>query len=90
MNVLEDGSISATLSISLPARGRSILGYECASLVCDLLPNLVSNTLLAAAHDESELTAFVNCIEDQDCLRKYIYESNGTLFSVGRRLLSKL
>ncbi|PWN22145.1 hypothetical protein BCV69DRAFT_281150 [Microstroma glucosiphilum] len=64
-------SIEARITIGLPAAGRSIQGRRAAEIICEHLPNLVSESLVASAHRPTwtRLVAHVDSIEDQEALR---------------------
>lgn len=77
MHVDSSGLITSRFSISLPARGRSILGHECSSLVCEHLPDLIHNSLLSSAHQLNLVQRHIECIEDQQYMRDFISKSDG-------------
>jgi predicted ABC-class ATPase len=66
--------VEARISISLPARGRTILGMKAQNIFTTSLPFVVQNALLFSAYDSNDVEAFVACIEDQDFLRNAIVE----------------
>ncbi|MBK1696759.1 ABC-ATPase domain-containing protein [Rhodovibrio salinarum] len=64
-----DGGIEARFIAGLPARGRSVLGREAQQMLLQDIPELVTDALLARAHDESQLRDHLTCAEDADALR---------------------
>lgn len=65
VNVLPDGSIQAQITISLPARGRTILGMAATEILGSVLPKLVEECLLPSSFDPQTLKQHVDSIEDQ-------------------------
>lgn len=83
--VLDEDGIEARFTISLPAQGRTILGNEAALMFKTQVPKL-ENSLMFASHDTNELTAFIDCIEDQEVLRQQLRLSGEQLTPVFARL----
>jgi predicted ABC-class ATPase len=65
-----DGSIVAQFTVSLPARGRTILGQQAIHIFDSVVTKLVQNSLVYSALDSSKLQHHVLSVEDQDWLRK--------------------
>ncbi|KAJ3088588.1 hypothetical protein HK102_008406 [Quaeritorhiza haematococci] len=74
MNVTTE-YVEARFTVSLPAQGRNILGYQANTILTERLPQVISSTLLYGALDAQELRAFLECVEDQDELRGLIKEA---------------
>jgi predicted ABC-class ATPase len=72
--------VEARISISLPARGRSILGNYALGILSTSLPYVVQKALLFDSYDLQDVTAFVECVEDQDHLRSAIVNDSCNLF----------
>jgi predicted ABC-class ATPase len=64
--------VEARINISLPARGRTILGSSALHILMNSLPGIVQKALFFKAYDRENLDAFVASIEDQDILRSAI------------------
>jgi predicted ABC-class ATPase len=64
-----DGTVEARFRVGLPARGRRVLGKAAATLLCEIVPELVESTLLAAAHDADALREAALAQEDTLALR---------------------
>ncbi|KAJ3358742.1 hypothetical protein GGF32_010022 [Allomyces javanicus] len=75
-----DEGVDARFALSLPARGRSIMGVECAALVVDTLPGVVAANLMAAGVDVGAAQAHVECVEDQDALRQMVEDAGLVAF----------
>ncbi|KAJ1658143.1 hypothetical protein IWQ61_002566 [Dispira simplex] len=67
---INDQGIEFRFAMGLPGRGRSIMGQFASHVLTELLPRLVEKCLLYEAHDSRRVAEFVNCIDDQDVLRK--------------------
>jgi predicted ABC-class ATPase len=64
--------VEARISISLPARGRTILGRKALGIFKTSLPFMVQNALYAHAYDLQKVQDFVEAVEDSDHLRDQI------------------
>lgn len=71
--------VEARISISLPARGRSILGTYALGIFATSLPYVVQKALLFSAYNQQDITAFIECVEDQDHLRSAIVNDSCNL-----------
>ncbi|THZ94135.1 hypothetical protein D6C82_08470 [Aureobasidium pullulans] len=82
--VLSDGdkSLEMRFTVSLPARGRTVLGGEAKSILCNNLPELVERTMLYSSHLAKELNTHIHCVEDQAYMRSQI-EARGLVAFVG-------
>lgn len=69
-------------TVSLPARGRTIMGEEAKSILCVNLPELVESTMLYASHATKELEAHIHCAENQAYMRSQL-EAKGLIAFVG-------
>lgn len=60
-------------------KGRTILGHQAAEILCARLPQLVNRALNFTSSDvnKDKLRSHVECVEDQDALRKLIVEAGG-------------
>jgi predicted ABC-class ATPase len=67
-----DEWIEARLEVGLPARGRSVLGHQATAVLCDELPEMVARGLLWANLPQSEVQAFVACVENQEHIRSQL------------------
>lgn len=69
-------------TVSLPARGRTILGREAKSILCVSLPELIKNTMLYTSHDAEVLQTHIHCVENQAYMRSQL-EAKGLVAFVG-------
>ncbi|KEQ94965.1 hypothetical protein AUEXF2481DRAFT_80025 [Aureobasidium subglaciale EXF-2481] len=74
--------IEMRFTVSLPARGRTILGGEAKTILCTNLPELIKQTMLYSAHVAKELEAHIHCVEDQAYMRSQL-EAKGLVAFVG-------
>lgn len=65
-------SLEMRFTVSLPARGRTILGREAKAILCVNLPELVKNIMLYTSHMADELKAHIHCVEDQAYMRSQL------------------
>lgn len=75
-------SLEMRFTVSLPARGRTILGREAKSILCTNLPELVKTVMLYASHSASDFRSHIECAEDQAYMRSQL-ESRGLVGFVG-------
>ncbi|MEQ6886395.1 ABC-ATPase domain-containing protein [Salicola sp. Rm-C-2C1-2] len=72
--LLNEGSVELRLSLSLPARGRSILGHQASKLICERLPKAVLTAATARSLDLKALERHMATVEDQQALRTQLAE----------------
>ncbi len=60
--------------VGLPAAGRSILGRQARTLLCEALPDLVQKGVLWRSYPKESAWAFVECVENQDSIRHRLDE----------------
>ncbi len=72
--VSEVGGVEARFTVGLPARGRRADGAQAVELLLEDLPTLVRRTLLADAHDLSEIERHAAANEDATALREALAE----------------
>lgn len=66
--------VEARCSCGLPARGRRVMGGECARLLCEVLPRVACETLTVKATDPEKLREHLDTAEDADVLRGRLAE----------------
>jgi len=74
VQVAAHGVVEARFGVGLPARGRRVLGREAATLLTERVPALVRASLLASAHDRTDLMRHAEVNEDADRLRAQLRE----------------
>ncbi|KAI4723085.1 hypothetical protein E4T48_00752, partial [Aureobasidium sp. EXF-10727] len=78
----EDQSLEMRFTVSLPARGRTILGREAKTILSINLPELIKKTMLYTSHVAEELKTHIHCVEDQAYMRSQL-EAKGLVAFVG-------
>jgi len=77
-----EGDVEARFVAGMPAQGRSIAGREAEQMLCQDVPRLVGDTLLASAHDPDAVRTHVEVAEDSEALRGQLAE-HGLVAFVG-------
>jgi len=68
--VFGEDFVEARIEVGLPAAGRRALGREAIRLLVEGLPRLVSRAWIDRSDaDEAALRHFVDCVENQECVR---------------------
>ena len=62
--------LEARLEVGLPAAGRRVLGYRAAEMLCRDLPRLALNSLRWQDSIAWELRQWVECVENQEAVRR--------------------
>ncbi|MGL5943321.1 MAG: ABC-ATPase domain-containing protein [Waterburya sp.] len=75
--------------VGLPARGRSILGRQAAELLCQDIPEIVTNSLLYRSLDPAAIQRQVETIEDADWLRQQLPSQNLVAFIANGAILPR-
>jgi len=81
--------VELRLEAGLPAAGRRVLGGEAEALLCDDLPALARQALLADALPSPSVEAFVDCIDDQEHVRAQLGELGLVAFVADGSLLPR-
>jgi predicted ABC-class ATPase len=66
---VDEETVTIRFVVGLPARGRSILGYQAAEMLCEDIPEIVEKALLFEALDGEAIQRHVETVEDADWLR---------------------
>ena len=69
---IDDNYLEVRFVVGLPARGRRILGRQAAEMLCEDIPDLVTQALLYQALNAQEIQQQVETIEDADWLRQQL------------------
>lgn len=75
-------SLEMRFTVSLPARGRTILGREAKSILCVSLPELIKNTMIYTSHVAEKLETQIHCAEDQAYMRSQL-QAKGLVAFIG-------
>ena len=66
--------VEARLEVGLPAEGRTILGRQTEVILCRELPKVVEASLVWSRLPQEEARAFVECVENQESIRRQLDE----------------
>lgn len=72
--VLTATHVEARFTVGLPARGRTVLGRQAATLLCESLPRIGDRSLRYRALPSADIERHVDTIEDQHVLREMLQE----------------
>jgi len=79
--VFGESFIEARIEVGLPAAGRRALGREATRLLVESLPRIVTSGWIERGEvEERDLRTFVDCIENQEAVRKSLAERNLVAF----------
>lgn len=85
----DETHLEARFTVSLPARGRTILGRQAVTLLCDLLPAIADRSLRQRALRSAEVERHLDAVEDQQALRRWLQEHNLVAFVADGALLPR-
>ncbi|MEG4306654.1 ABC-ATPase domain-containing protein [Microcoleus sp. D3_18a_C4] len=87
---IEDlGGVELRFAVGLPAGGRSILGRQAAEMLCEDIPQIVSNSLKYANLNAAECRRHVETVEDADWLRQQLAENGLVAFVADGSILPR-
>ncbi|MGQ4809183.1 hypothetical protein NKDENANG_02594 [Candidatus Entotheonellaceae bacterium PAL068K] len=72
--------IEARFTVNLPARGRTVLGRQALTWLCDALPAIADQSLRYRALCSREMAHHLDVVEDQHVLRRYLQKHNLVAF----------
>ncbi len=81
--------VEARLQIGLPARGRTILGREAETMLCQELPRIVEQALFWRNLPQPQVRRFVECIENQESIRGQLEEQGLVAFVADGAILPR-
>jgi predicted ABC-class ATPase len=84
-----DTHVEARFTVGLPARGRSVLGRQATTLLCEALPSLGERSLRYGALQSAEIERHVHAVEDQHALRQMLREHELIAFVADGALLPR-
>jgi len=70
--VVTEEWIEARMEVGLPAQGRTVLGRQAEAMLCQELPQIVATSMKWHALDQQRARAFVDCVENQEAIRKQL------------------
>ena len=87
---LEDlGGVELRFAVGLPASGRSILGRQAAEMLCEDIPQIISNSLKYANLNAAECRRHVETVEDADWLRQQLAQNGLVAFVADGSILPR-
>jgi predicted ABC-class ATPase len=87
---LEDlGGVELRFAVGLPAGGRSILGRQAAEMLCEDIPQIVSNSLKYSHLNAAECRRHVETVEDADWLRQQLAQNGLVAFVADGSILPR-
>jgi predicted ABC-class ATPase len=87
---IEDlGGVELRFAVGLPASGRSILGRQAAEMLCEDIPQIVSNSLKYANLNAAECRRHVETVEDADWLRQQLAQNGLVAFVADGSILPR-
>ncbi|MBD1827327.1 ABC-ATPase domain-containing protein [Microcoleus vaginatus GB1-A2] len=87
---IEDlGGVELRFAVGLPAGGRSILGRQAAEMLCEDIPQIVSNSLKYPHLNAAECRRHVETVEDADWLRQQLAQKGLVAFVADGSILPR-
>ncbi|MGB8686768.1 MAG: ABC-ATPase domain-containing protein [Microcoleus sp.] len=83
------GGVELRFAVGLPAGGRSILGRQAAEMLCEDIPQIVSQSLKYANLNAAECRRHVETVEDADWLRQQLAEKGLVAFVADGSILPR-
>lgn len=87
--LLSEGSVELRFTVQLPARGRTVLGHQARTILCDRLPEVVGAAATARRLDTQALEAHIGRVEDQVALRDGLASQNLVAFVANQSVLPR-
>ena len=81
--------IEARIKVGLPARGRTVMGYQAQDMFFQEIPEIVKNSLYFEQIEKSSLRKHVETVEEQTILRKKLAEKNLVAFIANDSILPR-
>ncbi|MGM0424743.1 MAG: ABC-ATPase domain-containing protein [Thermodesulfobacteriota bacterium] len=78
--LMQKDRVEARLSVSLPAKGRTIQGREAQEILCSQLPQIIQQSLIYENLVQDELFRHIQVCEDQETLRGMLQEQGLVAF----------
>ena len=64
--------VEVRLSLGLPAQGRTILGRQAEAMLCQEVPEIAERALKWGSVDQERARAFVECVDNQESIRRQL------------------
>ncbi|MEG4407592.1 ABC-ATPase domain-containing protein [Microcoleus sp. MON2_D5] len=88
-NIEDLGGVELRFAVGLPAGGRSILGRQAAEMLCEDIPQIVSNSLKYANLNAAKCRRHVETVEDADWLRQQLADNGLVAFVADGAILPR-
>ena len=88
-NIEDLGGVELRFAVGLPASGRSILGRQAAEMLCEDIPQIVSNSLKYSHLNAAECRRHVETVEDADWLRQQLAQNGLVAFVADGSILPR-
>jgi predicted ABC-class ATPase len=86
---VDENFVTVRFVVGLPAKGRRILGYQAAQMLCEDIPEIVEKALLFESLDADAIQRHVETIEDADWLRKELAGRGLVAFVANQSILPR-
>ena len=83
------GGVELRFAVGLPAGGRSILGRQAAEMLCEDIPQIVTNSLQYSHLNAAECRRHVETVEDADWLRQQLAQNGLVAFVADGSILPR-
>lgn len=81
--------IEIRFTVGLPAKGRRILGYQAAEMLCEDIPQIVEEVAIYAHLDGTQIQQHVETVEDADWLRSQLRDRGLVAFVANDAILPR-
>ncbi|MDP6559575.1 MAG: ABC-ATPase domain-containing protein, partial [Candidatus Binatia bacterium] len=81
--------VEARLEVGLPAAGRTVLGRQAVAILCDEIPEIVKSSLFWDRLPQKEGREFVECVENQEHIRRQLEPSGLVAFVADGAILPR-
>ena len=87
--VITEDWVEARLQLGLPAVGRKILAKQATLMLCKEIPQIVGESLMWKNLDQDQCLSFVECVENQEAIRRQLDRSGLVAFVVNGAVLPR-
>jgi predicted ABC-class ATPase len=70
--LIDDRHVEVRFLVGLPARGRTILGYQAIAVLCEDIPKIVESSLFYENLDPQKIEEQIKVVEDADYIRQQL------------------
>ncbi len=87
--VITEDWVEVRLQLGLPAAGRKILAKQATLMLCKQIPQIVEESLMWKNLDQDQCLSFVECVENQEEIRRQLDRSGLVAFVVNGAVLPR-